>query len=77
MPSVPYGGVFAQCTHSSYYYVVYLGNTPEHHPPTEACMIYSKQHRVQNSGPWDPWLPVVENDFAHSARCTPYVKFRR
>ena len=21
------------------YYVVYLGNTPENHPPTEACMI--------------------------------------
>ena len=24
-------------------------------------MINSKQHAVQNSGPWDPWLPVVEN----------------
>ena len=24
-----------------------------------------------NSGPWDPWLPVVENSrlFAHRARC--------
>ena len=34
--------------------------------------------RVQNSGPWDPWLPVVENSrrFAqrgHSARCAPPV----
>ena len=33
---------------------------------------------MQNSGPWDPWLPVVENSrlFAqrgHSARCTPKV----
>ena len=31
---------------------------------------------VQNAGPWDPWLPVVENSqlFAqpvHSARCAP------
>ena len=33
---------------------------------------------MQNSGPWDPWLPVVENSrlFAqrsHSARCAPLV----
>ena len=39
-------------------------------------MINSKQHGVQNSGPWDPWLHVVENSrlFAqrgHSARCAP------
>ena len=32
---------------------------------------------VQNSGPWDPWLPVVKNSrlFAqrgHSARCAPF-----
>ena len=84
--------------------IVYPGNTPANHPPTEACMIHSKQHRgcriqgpgtrgkhqtkiknpwctsrgcgVQNSGPWDPWLPVVKNSrlFAqrrHSARCAP------
>ena len=37
------------------YYVVYPGNTPENHPPTEACMINLKQHGVQNSVPWDPW----------------------
>ena len=36
-------------------YIVYPGNTPENPPPTEACMIHSKQHAVQNSGPWDPW----------------------
>ena len=74
--------------HSANYSVVYPGNTPENHPPTEACMIHSKQHqgcriqdpgtrgkhqikaknawctsrgcRVQNSGPWDPWLTVVK-----------------
>ena len=38
----------------------------------------SRGCRVQNSGPWDPWLPVVENSrlFAqrvHSARCAPTV----
>ena len=34
--------------------------------------------RVQNSGPWDLWLPVVENSrlFAqrgHSSRCAPLI----
>ena len=51
-------------------------DTPDNQPPTETCMIHSKQHRVQNSGPWDGWLPVVENSrlFAqrwHSALCVP------
>ena len=75
------------------------GTPPENHPPTEGCMIHSKQHRgfriqdpgtrgkhqtkknpgctsrgcrVQNSGPWDPWLPVVENSrlFAQRAQRT-------
>ena len=66
------GVVFAQRAHSTNYYVVYPGNTPENHPPTEACMIHSKQHRVQNSGPWDPWLPVVKNSrlFAQRAQRT-------
>ena len=41
-------------------------------------MINSKQHGVQNSGPWDPWLPVVENSRlyaqrGYSARCAPIV----
>ena len=34
-------------------YVVYPGNTPANHPPTEACMIHSKQHRgcrIQDPG---------------------------
>ena len=47
-----YMGVFS---HSANHYVVYPGNTPENHPPTEACTIISKQHGVQNLGPWDPW----------------------
>ena len=75
------GGVFAQRghsarAHSANYYGVYPGNTPENHPPTEACMINSKQHGVQNPGPWGPWLPVVENSWLfaqlmQSARCAP------
>ena len=102
--SIALRGRFAQRAHSSNYYVIYPRNTPESHPPTEACMIHSKQHqgcriqdpgtrgkhqtknpwctsrgcRVQSSGPWDPWLPVVKNSrlFAqrgHSARCAPSV----
>ena len=64
------GGVFAQCTHSTNYYVVHPGNTPANHPPTEACMIHSKQHRgVRSSGSWDPWLKTA--DFSHSAWCAP------
>ena len=50
-----FGGVVAQRGHSANYYIVYPGNTPEIHPPTGACMIHSKQHGVQNSGPMDPW----------------------
>ena len=47
------GVVFAQRRHSANYYVVYPGNTPENHTPTEACMIHSKQHwgcRIQDPG---------------------------
>ena len=36
---------------------------------------------VRNSGPWDPWLPVVENSRLsaqrrHSARCAPHTTVR-
>ena len=40
-------------SHSANYYVVHPGNTPENHPPTEACTINSKQHRgrrIQDPG---------------------------
>ena len=45
------------------------GNTPEHHPPTEACMIHSKRHRgcgVQGPGTrgYRGWKTA---DFSHSA----------
>ena len=50
----PCRGVFSHSAGANYY-VVYPGNTPENRPPTEACMINSKHHGVQNSGPWDPW----------------------
>ena len=53
----PLGGRFrtarAQRGHSANYYAVYPGNTPENHPPTEICMLNSKQHRecrVQDPG---------------------------
>ena len=35
------GGIFAHRAHSANYYTVYPGNTPENHPPTEACMLNS------------------------------------
>ena len=97
-------GAFSHSAHTAPLMTLFIpGTPPENHPPTEACMIHSKQHRgcgiqdlgtrgrirlkrnpwctsrgcrVQNSGPWDPWLLVVENSrpFAqrgHSARCAP------
>ena len=36
---------WAQRGHSANYDVAYPGNTPANHPPTEARMIHSKQHR--------------------------------
>ena len=42
IPGLFLGGVFAQCAHSTNYYSIYPGNTPENHPPTEVCMINSK-----------------------------------
>ena len=63
-------GVFS---HGANYYVVYPGNTPENHPPTEACMIHSKQHRgcrMQDPGTRSyRWWKTA--DFSHSARCVP------
>ena len=52
-----HGGRFhkarAQHGHSANYYIVYPGNTPANHPPTEACMIHSKQQQgctIQDPG---------------------------
>jgi hypothetical protein len=36
------GGVFKQRAHSANYHSVCPRNTPENHPPTEACMVDSK-----------------------------------
>ena len=63
------GGMFVQRVHSANYYGVYPGNTPENHPPTEACMIHSKPHRgcrVQDPGTrgYRGWKTA---DFSHSA----------
>ena len=48
-------GLFSHSGHSANYYAAYPESTPENHPPTEACMVNSKQPGVQKSGPWDPW----------------------
>ena len=76
---VPFGGhigvVFAQRAHSTNYYVVHPGNTPANYPPTEACMINSKQRRgcgIQGPGARGyRWWKTA--DFSHSAKCTPIV----
>ena len=39
-----YLGVFSL---SANYYTVYPGNTPENHPPTEACMLNSKNVQLK------------------------------
>ena len=56
------------------------GNSPENHPPTEACMIHSKQHRgCRNQDPgtrgyrW--WKTADFSQRAHSTRCTPSVGY--
>ena len=71
------GGVFTQRGHSTNYYVVYPKNTPENHPPTEACMIHSKQHRdaefrtlgpVATGGEKQPTLRTARAQRGHSTR---------
>ena len=63
----------AQRTHSANHDGVHPRNTPAHHPPTEACMIHSKQHRgcrMQDPGTCGHrrWKTA---DFAHSTWCAP------
>ena len=31
------------------------------HQTKKKSLVYQQGLRVQNSGPWDPWLPMVEN----------------
>ena len=54
-------GVQGAFSHSANHYSVYPGNTPETHPPTEACMIHSKphgdpgtrgKHQTKKRNPW-------------------------
>ena len=66
------GGIFAQRTHSANYYFVYPGNTPENHPPTEACMIHSKQHRgcrIQDPGTRGKHQTKTKNPWCTSKGC--------
>ena len=69
-------GLEGAFSHSANYNIVHPGNTPENHPPTEACMIHSKQHRgcrIQGAGTrgyrW--WKTADFSQRAHSAHCTP------
>ena len=67
-------------SHSANYYVVYPGDTPENHQPTEGCMINSKQHGVQikTLGPvvsirLKKNILGVPAGSVGCARCTPFV----
>ena len=63
----------AQRGHSANYYGVHPGNTPETPPPYRRVHDpFKTASGVWSSGPWDPWLPVVEDSRlfarrAHSA----------
>ena len=76
----PIGGVFAQRGHSANHYVVYPGNTPENHPPTEACMIHSNSiggaefrtlGPMATGGEKRPTFRTAHAQRAHSAWCAP------
>ena len=53
------------------------GTRGKHHTGKKNPWCTRRGCGVQNSGPWDPWLPAVESSRlfaqrAHSARCAPY-----
>ena len=86
-PNPHKGGVFAQRGHGANHYGVHPGNTPCK-PPTFRSVHdpFKTASGVQNSGPWDPWLPGGEKQptfrtararRAHSARCAPKVRYTR
>ena len=70
-------GVVAQRGHSANYYGVHPGNTPCKPPPYRSVHDpFKTASGVLSSGPWDPWLPAVENSRlfeqrGHGARCAP------
>ena len=69
-------GVFRQRAHSANYYDVYPWDTSWKPPPYRSVHDpFRTASGVQNSGPWDPWLPVVENSrlSAQRARCTVHL----
>ena len=66
------GGAFAQRGHSAHYDIVYPGNTSENHPPTEACVIHSKQHRgcrIQDPGTRGKHQTKTKNPWCTSRGC--------
>ena len=59
-------------SHSTNYYAVHPGNTPANHPPTEACMIHSKQHRgcgIQDPGTRGKHQTQTQNPWCTSRGC--------
>ena len=68
IPGVPAGGVQGAEFRT-------LGPVASIRLKTKSLVYQQGGCRVQNSGPWDPWLPVVENSGqrAHSAWCAPLV----
>ena len=63
-----------ECFRTAPIITLFIPGTPlKNHPPTEACMIHSKQHRgcrMQDPGTRSyRWWKTA--DFSHSARCVP------
>ena len=54
------------------------GTRGKHQTKTTNPWCTSRGCRVQNSGPWDPWLPVVENSRLFAQRTVrPLIHARR
>ena len=50
------GGALSHSAATAPIITLFIPGTPlQTTPLTEACMIHSKPHRVQNAGPWAPW----------------------
>ena len=66
----PLRGVCTQRAHSANHYFVDPGNTPANHPYRSVRDPFKTASGVQNAGPWDPWLPGVENSRLSHSACT-------
>ena len=50
------------------------GTRGKHQTTTKNPWFTSRGCRVQNLGPWDPWLPVVENSRVSHSAAQPTVR---